>query len=109
MTDPASIGTALVGLGVIVTTAYNGVQSLHAKRSATQAATEAQRAADNSHPIGNGWGTALRADVARIAASVDRIDRRQTTADERDQLIQRQLAAHLSDRHAHPLTPEVTL
>lgn len=125
MPDPDSVGTALVGLGILVTSAYGGWQSVQARRRSEQAESEARRAADNSHPIGNGWGTELRADVARIAVAVDRIDRRQTTSDERAAVLEREvreanqhartaaeqssaaaagLAAHLADHSRDHLT-----
>lgn len=140
MTDPDTLGTAVVGLGILAASIYNGVQSVQAKRAAKASSTtaqaahhEAQRAADNSHPISNGWGTALRADSAEMRSLLDRIDRRQIVSDERAAVLEREvreanhhaqqanqhartaaeqssavatgLAAHLADHTASDLTP----
>lgn len=84
MTDLDQLGQAALGAGVLIGGMWTGWQSHKARR-------EAARAAKNSHPVSNGWGTKVAADLDYLRSSLDRLhtrqdatDRRQTAADERD-------------------------
>lgn len=81
--DMETIAAAGLGVGVLAAAIYNGWQTHRAHR-------QARRAADNAHPVANGWGTQVTTDLRYLRDAIDRAHsrmdeaaRRQNTADER--------------------------
>lgn len=111
MTDPATLGQAAAGFGVLFGGLFGGWQSFKARREAT-------RAANNAHPVSNGWGSKVVRDLDYIVASLDRAhsrldtqDRRQASAedraDERERANKRrtdELAVAVADAASHART-----
>lgn len=94
--DYATVGASVA---VLLGAVWTGLQSLQAKRQAT-------RAADNSHPISNGWGTQLREDMAKQTRVLERMEeaqllaeRREVQRDQRLDNLRHALDAHL-DAHS---------
>lgn len=98
--DYATLGASIA---VLLGALWTGVQSFRAKQQAT-------RAAENSHPISNGWGTALREDMAalrrdseqtrrdigRIHESQLLAERRETKRDDALDELRNVLEAHIA-------------
>lgn len=104
MNESLQAAAALGGsIAVFIAAVWTGVQSRQAKHQATQAA-------ENSHPISNGWGTALRADMAATRQTVERIseaqllaERRELHRDEHLDRIEQRLQDHI-DQHEKGVT-----
>lgn len=101
LNDAAQIGGAAV---VCVAAGLSAWQSRKARNEAARAGNEANRAAENSHPISNGWGTALREDMAATRQTVERMSEAQLLAERRELARDQQLhevrtllTAHLTD------------
>lgn len=105
MFDPQHLGSAAIGLGIMAASVYNGWQTVQAKREARNASQQATRAAENAHPVSNGWGSQVSADLAYLRTSMDRAHSRLDVMDRRQQAADDRLALHLAD-HARrdPLT-----
>jgi hypothetical protein len=71
------IAQGAIGAGILLAALWNGWQSVQSKRAARAAAA-------NSHPISNGWGTALRSDMAEVRGLVNRIHEGQLLAERRE-------------------------
>lgn len=91
---------AMTGAGIALAAIWNGWQSVQAKR-------EAKAAKENSHPISNGWGAALRSDLAETRHLIGQIheaqllaERRELGRDERLGRIESSLDAHLAAHDA---------
>lgn len=63
---PENIGTACVGLGILIASVWNGWQAVQAKREAKSAGNHASNAADNSKPVSNGFTAEVRNGMADI-------------------------------------------
>lgn len=64
--DTETLTAVGTGLAIVIAGAYNGWQSLHARREAREARTHAQHAADNSHPVSNGFTGEVRQSLSDI-------------------------------------------
>lgn len=60
MTDPATIGQAAAGFGILFGGLYGGWKAHRSDKHAQAAAAQAEQAAQNAYPISNGLGTELR-------------------------------------------------
>lgn len=96
---PESIGTALVGLFIAVATAYNGWQSVQAKREAKGARHHAQCAADNSHPVSNGFVGEVRRSLSDILTMATEARDAATRAEDK---VDRHIEAH-ANAQVYPL------
>lgn len=102
------LGTAAIGCGVIAAGLFQGWQNWRTRKVAVQASAEATRAADNAHPVSNGWGSRITADLEYLRAGMDDtrgrlagIESRQTAADERATAADQRLTAHLANHPPH--------
>jgi predicted negative regulator of RcsB-dependent stress response len=103
MTNP-DLGSAAIGLGIIAAGLFQGWQNWRTRKVAHQAAAEATRAADNAHPVSNGWGSKITADLTYLRqgmdsanARLDAMDRRANSADDRANAHAAALNAHLAE------------
>lgn len=91
MIDIETLGQAAAYVGVALGGVFGGYQAWKARKGA-------DRAAEHAYPISNGWGTALREDVATVRRTVERIAEAQLLAERRelvrDQLLQDHLQEH---------------
>jgi hypothetical protein len=93
---------AAVGFGLIAAGVWNGWLQVKTRRDAKATKAAAEQAAQHAYPISNGWGTALREDMAATRRAVERIgeaqllaERRELDRDTRLKSIDTRLGAHL--------------
>lgn len=107
--DPNSIGAALVGAGIIVTTAWNGWQTVQAKREARAASSHAETAATNSKPVSNGFAKGVQDSLAEILAVATEARAEATAARELGEANRdahtRHLEAHANGYTVAPVYP----
>lgn len=94
--DLEAVGGIAMFLGSVGAGAYAGWRARRSEAAAN-------KAAQHAYPISNGWGTALREDMAKTLRAVERIgeaqllaERRELGRDERLQDIADGLAAHIA-------------
>jgi hypothetical protein len=94
--------TAAVGFGLIAAGVWNGWLQVKTRRDAKATKKAAEQAAEHAYPISNGWGTALREDMAKTLRAVERIgeaqliaERRELARDDRLRSIDGRLAEHI--------------
>lgn len=107
-----ALAQAGVAFGVIAGGVFTGWQARQTRREAQQtkheataAREQAERAAENAHPISNGWGTALRRDMAATRQAVERIaeaqllsERRELQRDARLERMDQRLQDHINEK-----------
>lgn len=103
MIDPATLGQGAAGFGILAGGLFGGYQAWRARKGA-------DRAAAHAYPISNGWGTAMRDDMAATRRTVERMAEAQLLAERREQgrdqaldEVRSLLQAHLMD-HAREST-----
>ena len=64
--DTETLTAVGTGLAIVVAGAYNGWQSLHARREAREASAHAQSAAEHSLPVSNGFASGVRTSLDEI-------------------------------------------
>lgn len=99
-----ALAQAAIAVGVIAGGVFAGWQARQTKHVATAAREQAQLAAENAHPISNGWGTALRSDMRATRQAVERIaeaqllaERRELTREAHLDRIEQRLHDHLNE------------
>lgn len=97
MIDPSQLGQAAAGFGILFGGLYGGWHARRSNQNSQDAKVAATQAAQSAYPISNGWGTALRSDVAETRRLLGQVHEAQVLQDRRLERMDAALQTHLLD------------